>query len=138
MNPSRIAAPAAGVHSSPSFVKPRSAVADIRAMATQVSNGVPEAPEDGGVSLDLTLAEAEAVKAWLLKPSADGSAAIDDEHAKSVMVKLGAQLDFVQGVQQVREELEAAGFPTDNLADDQVAELGRRIAESPIRRFTSG
>ncbi len=72
-------------------------------MATQVSNGVPEAPADGGLSLDLSLAEAEAVKAWLLKPSADGSAAIDDEHAKSVMVKLGAQLDFVQGVQQVRQ-----------------------------------
>ena len=107
-------------------------------MATQVSNGVPEAPADGGVSLDLSLAEAEAVKAWLLKPSADGSAAIDDENAKSVMVKLGAQLDFVQGVQQVREELETAGFPTENLSDDQVAELGRRIAESPIRRFTSG
>ncbi len=107
-------------------------------MATQVSNGVPEAPAGSGVSLDLTLAEAEAVKAWLLKPSADGSAAIDDEHAKSVMVKLGAQLDFVQGVQQVREELEFAGFPTENLSDDQVAELGRRIAESPIRRFTSG
>ena len=30
------------------------------------------------------------------------------------MVKLGAQLDFVQGVAEVREELEEAGFPTEN------------------------
>jgi hypothetical protein len=54
------------------------------------------------------------------------------------MVKLGAQLDFVQGVQQVRDELEAAGFPTEALSDDEVADLGRRIAESPLRRFTAG
>ena len=63
------------------------------------------------VTVELTLAEAEAVKSWLLKPSADGSAAIDDENAKSVMVKLGAKLDFIQGVQQVRDELQHAGFP---------------------------
>ncbi len=104
-------------------------------MSIEVTNGLPESA-DHGVSLELTLAEAEAVKSWLLKPSADGSAAIDDENAKSVMVKLGAQLDFVQGVQQVRDELEAAGFPTETMSDDQVADLGRRIAESPIRRFS--
>jgi hypothetical protein len=89
------------------------------------------------VSIKLTLAEAEAVKSWLLKPSADGSAAIDDEKAKSVMVKLGAKLDYIQGVQRVRDELEQAGFPTQQLSDDDVADLGRRIAESPIRH-TSG
>lgn len=89
------------------------------------------------LTLELTLAEGEAVKSWLLKPAADGSAAIDDEHAKSVMVKLGAQLDFIQGVAKVREELEQAGFETDTLSDEQVAELGRRIAESPIRRYAS-
>ena len=41
------------------------------------------------LTLELSLDEGEALKAWLLKPAADGSAAIDDEHAKSVMVKLG-------------------------------------------------
>jgi hypothetical protein len=87
------------------------------------------------VTLELTLTEAEAVKSWLLKPAADGSAAIEDEHAKSVMVKLGAKLDFIEGVARVREELEHAGFPSENLSDDQVADLGRRIAESPIRHF---
>ena len=105
-------------------------------MSIEVTNGLPPENADHGVTLELSLAEAEAIKSWLLKPSADGSAAIDDEHAKSVMVKLGTKLDFVQGVQQVREQLEHSGFATDNLTDDQVADLGRRIAESPIRRYS--
>ena len=54
-------------------------------MSIEVTNGLLEGA-DHSVSLELTLAEAEAVKSWLLKPSADGSAAIDDENAKSVMV----------------------------------------------------
>ena len=104
-------------------------------MSIEVTNGLPESAEQS-VSVELTLAEAEAVKSWLLKPSADGSAAIDDENAKSVMVKLGAKLDYIQGVQRVRDELEQAGFPTAQLSDDDVADLGRRIAESPIRRYS--
>jgi hypothetical protein len=52
------------------------------------------------------------------------------------MVKLGAKLDFIQGVQQVRDELEQSGFATESMSDEQVADLGRRIAESPIRRFS--
>ena len=104
-------------------------------MSIEVTNGVLQGV-DRRVALELTLAEAEAVKSWLLKPAADGSAAIDDEHAKSAMVKLGAQLDYIQGVQLVRDELEQAGFATDALTDEQVADLGRRIAESPIRRYS--
>lgn len=104
-------------------------------MSIEVTNGLPAESADHSVSLELTLAEAEAVKAWLLKPSADGSAAIDDENAKSAMVKLGAQLDYIQGVQRVRDELEHAGFATEQMSDDEVADLGRRIAESPIRRY---
>ena len=103
-------------------------------MSIEVTNGLPEGA-DHTVTLELTLAEAESVKSWLLKPAADGSAAIDDENAKSVMVKLGAVLDFIEGVARVRDELEQAGFPTENLSDEQVADLGRRIAESPIRRY---
>jgi hypothetical protein len=106
-------------------------------MSTDMSNGVSDvAAGEQEIALDLTLAEAEAVKTWLLKPSADGSAAIDDEYAKSVMVKLGAKLDFIQGVSKVREELEQAGLLTDQMSDEQVAELGRRIAESGLRRFS--
>ena len=104
-------------------------------MSIEATNGLLEGA-DQTVTLELSLAEAEAVKSWLLKPAADGSAAIDDEHAKSVMVKLRAKLDFIEGVARVRDELEQAGFPTENLSDEQVADLGRRIAESPIRRYT--
>ena len=104
-------------------------------MSIEATNGLLEGA-DQTVTLELSLAEAEAVKSWLLKPAADGSAAIDDEHAKSVMVKLGAKLDFIEGVARVRDELEQAGFPTDTLSDEQVADLGRRIAESPIRRYS--
>jgi hypothetical protein len=104
-------------------------------MSIELTNGLPEGL-DATVTLELSLAEAEAVKSWLLKPAADGSAAIDDANANSAMVKLCAKLDFIEGVARVRSELEAAGFATDTLTDEQVADLGRRIAESPIRRYS--
>ena len=104
-------------------------------MSVETKNGQPQS-EEITLDLELTLDEAEALKAWLLKPAADGSAAIDDANAKSVMVQLGQKLDYISGVNQVRDELEEAGFETDNLSDEQIAELGRRIADSPIRRYS--
>jgi hypothetical protein len=104
-------------------------------MSFEVTNDLHEGTDDA-VVLELTLSEAEAVRTWLLKPAADGSAAIDDENAKSAMVKLGAMLDYVSGVACVRDELERAGLDTAQLSDEQVAEMGRRIAESPIRRYS--
>ena len=104
-------------------------------MSVETKNGQPES-EEITLDLELTLDEAEALKAWLLKPAADGSAAIDDKHAKSVMVQLGQKLDYISGVNQVRDELEDAGFETDGLSDEQIAELGRRIADTPIRRYS--
>ncbi|HEU0023957.1 MAG TPA: hypothetical protein VFQ12_04980 [Thermoleophilaceae bacterium] len=104
-------------------------------MSIEVNNGQPDSGEIT-LTLELTLDEGEALKAWLLKPAADGSAAIDDGYAKSVMVKLGSKLDYISGVAQVRDELEEVGFDTEALSDEQVADLGRRIAESPIRRYS--
>ena len=104
-------------------------------MSVETKNGQPESAEIT-LELELTLDEAEAVKAWLLKPAADGSAAIDDANAKSVMVQLGQKLDYISGVNQVRDELEDAGFDTDGMSDEQIAELGRRIADTPIRRYS--
>ena len=104
-------------------------------MSVETKNGQPQS-EEITLDLELTLDEAEALKAWLLKPAADGSAAIDDANAKSVMVQLGQKLDYISGVNQVRDELEDAGFETDNLSDEQIAELGRRIADTPIRRYS--
>ena len=87
-------------------------------MSIETKNG----HSDGGaitLTLELSLDEGEALKAWLLKPAADGSAAIDDEHAKSVMVKLGSKLDYVSGVNQVRDELEALRI----LAEEMLARV---------------
>jgi hypothetical protein len=104
-------------------------------MSVETKHGQPESTEIT-LELELTLDEAEALKAWLLKPAADGSAAIDDANAKSVMVQLGQKLDYISGVNQVRDELEDAGFDTDGMSDEQIAELGRRIADTPIRRYS--
>jgi hypothetical protein len=103
-------------------------------VSVEAENGRPRGDELT-LTLELSLHEGAALKAWLLKPAADGSAAIDDEHAKSAMVKLGALLDYNTGVAQVREELEGAGFDTADISDDEIAGLGRRIADTPIRRY---
>jgi hypothetical protein len=97
-------------------------------MTTEGTNGSPE------IALELSLSEAQGLKSWLLKSSADGAPAIEDESVKAALVKLGGSLDYIEGVATVRQELAAAGFETTLLSDAQVADLGRRIAESSLRR----
>ena len=74
----------------PGALKLRSPFVDTGRMSIEMKNGLPESVRSP-LTLELTLAEAEALKAWLLKPAADGSAAIEDENAKSVMVQAGLQ-----------------------------------------------
>jgi hypothetical protein len=81
------------------------------------------------VRLELTLSEAGALRAWLLKPAADGTTALDDALVNTAMKKLSGALDRLEAVANVRRELEDAGFPTGDLDDEQVAELGRRIGQ---------
>ena len=81
------------------------------------------------VRLELTLSEAGALRAWLLKPAADGTTALDDALVNTAMKKLSGALDRLEAVANVRRELEEAGFPTGDLGDEQVAELGRRIGQ---------
>jgi hypothetical protein len=81
------------------------------------------------VRLELTLSEAGALRAWLLKPAADGTTALDDALVNTAMKKLSGALDRLEAVANVRRELEEAGFPTGDLDDEQVAELGRRIGQ---------
>ena len=102
-------------------------------MTSDVGNGRPEAPAETSVRLDLSLDEARSLKAWLLKPTSDGTTALDDENIKPTLLKIGATLDYVDGVSTVRHELEQAGFSTDGLSDEQVAVLGRRIADARLR-----
>lgn len=84
--------------------------------------------------LELSLDEARALNEWLLKPLADGNSPLDDAVLKPALLRLRETLDYADGVSKVREELEQAGLPSERLTDEQVADLGRRIADAPLRR----
>jgi len=90
--------------------------------------------EDHRIMLDLSVEEAQALKARLLQAGSDGTSALDDENVKPTLMQLDSALSYVEGVITVRRELEAAGFQTESMSDDVVAELGRRISEAPLRR----
>ena len=107
-------------------------------MKTEAANGHPEvAPADSKLQMELSVAEAQALRNWLLKPAADGSSTMDDEVLKPVMEKLCHELDHREGVAAVRHELEQAGLATARLTDEQVAALGAKISEHKLRRATA-
>jgi hypothetical protein len=93
------------------------------------SNGSQTHVAEATVHVELSMSEAGALRAWLLKPAADGSTALDDALVNAALKKLGGALDRVEAVATVRRELEDAGFSTHDLGDEQVAELGRRIGQ---------
>ena len=104
---------------------------------TDATNGRPDATPGDSLNLELSVAQAQALRTWLLKPAADGSSTMDDEVLKPVMAKLGHELDYREGVIAVRQELEQAGLATANLSDEQVAVLGRKIADAKLRPATA-
>jgi hypothetical protein len=83
--------------------------------------------------IELSLEEAGALRAWLLKPAADGTTALDDSLVNSALKKLSGALDKIEAVAEIRRELEEAGLPTEGMDDDSVAELGRRIGQASNR-----
>ncbi len=85
------------------------------------------------IALDLSLEEANALRAWLLKPTADGATALDDSLVNASLKKLSGAIDKVEAVADIRRELEEAGFDTNGMDDDQMAELGRRIGQVSSR-----
>ena len=96
-----------------------------------VTNGVPAEPvADSKIPLELGLDEAEALRAWLLKPAADGTTSLDDQLVSRVLSRLGLAVDSARSTVSVRQELVQAGFAVDHLSDDQVRDLGRRIADA--------
>jgi hypothetical protein len=103
-------------------------------MDSETSNGQPVPVDQQPIVLELSLDQAQALKARLLKEASDGSSALDDERLKPLLRALGASLDYIEGVAVVRRELEQAGFQADLLTDEQVAQLGRKISEAPLRR----
>ena len=82
------------------------------------------------LALDLELSEAEALRAWLLKATAEGVTSLDDPLVNSALAKLGRAVDTVHATVNVRRELEQAGLEVAHLTDDQVRELGRRVSEA--------
>jgi hypothetical protein len=100
---------------------------------TTDANGRPDATPGDSLHLELSVAQAQALRTWLLKPAADGSSTMDDEVLKPVVSQLAHELDYREGVIAVRQELEQAGLATANLSDEQVAVLGRKIADAKLR-----
>jgi hypothetical protein len=91
------------------------------------------AVEEHVIELKLSVEEAKALRAWLLKPAADGSTALDDSLVNASLKKLGGAIDKIEAVGEIRHELEAAGFDTAGMDDDQLAELGRKIGYASSR-----
>jgi hypothetical protein len=91
------------------------------------------AVDDRAIELELSISEAAALRAWLLKPAADGSTALDDSLVNAALKKLSSAVDKIEAVSDIRRELEEAGFHTGDLGDDQVVELGRKIGQASSR-----
>lgn len=85
------------------------------------------------IALELSLDEANALRAWLLKPSADGATALDDALVNASLKKLSAEIDKLEAVGEIRRELEEAGFDTADMDDESVAQLGRKIGQASSR-----
>lgn len=84
--------------------------------------------EEPSIVLEFALAEAEALRAWLLKPAADGATSLDDPLVSRVLLRLGLEVDGARSAVNVRRELVQAGISVDHLSDEQIRELGSRIA----------
>lgn len=84
------------------------------------------------LALELDLHEAEALRAWLLKATAEGVTSLDDPLVNSALAKLGRAVDSVHATVNVRRELEQAGLEVAHLSDEQVRELGRRVSDAAL------
>jgi hypothetical protein len=94
-------------------------------------------PSERLIELELTPEEArgllELATSSLLAASENGDEAPGGVGAKTAASKLREALEEIQKIEAVRAELEHAGFHTEHLGDDKVADLARRIAEIPQR-----
>jgi hypothetical protein len=85
------------------------------------------------IVLELSLDEANALRAWLLKPAADGSTALDESLVNTSLKKLAGAIDKIEAVGEIRRELEEAGFDTGGMEDEQLMDLGRKIGQASSR-----
>lgn len=96
----------------------------------QTSEGVGDVDHEPALTLDLALSEAEALRTWLLKPAKDGTTSLDDPLVSRALAKLGTAIDTILATVNVRHELQQAGLAIEHLTDEQVRELGRRVAHA--------
>jgi hypothetical protein len=101
-----------------------------KAVQQQTSEPVGDVDHDSALTLELPLSEAEALRTWLLKPAQDGTTSLDDPLVSHALTKLGTAIDTVLATVNVRRELQQAGLAVDHLSDEQVCELGRRVAQA--------
>lgn len=98
------------------------------AVAQQTSEPVDEGERT--LTLEFALSEAEALRTWLLKPAKDGTTSLDDPLVSRTLTKLGTAIDTILATVNVRHELQQAGLAVEHLTDEQVCELGRRVAQA--------
>lgn len=98
----------------------------------QLTDQFHEFDADTMLALELELQEAEALRGWLLKATAEGVTSLDDPLVNSALAKLGRAVDAVHATVNVRRELEQVGLAVAHLSDDQVRELGRRVSEAAM------
>jgi hypothetical protein len=89
-----------------------------------------ELDQEAKVTLELSLSEAEALRTWLLKPAGDGTTSLDHPLVSRALAELGRVVDAVAASVNVRRELQQAGLSVEHLSDEDVRELGRRVAEA--------
>ena len=82
------------------------------------------------IALELALSEAEALRTWLLQSTREGTTSLDDPLVNRTLTKLGTTIDTVLAAVNVRYELQQAGLVIDHLTDEQVCDLGRRVAQA--------
>ncbi len=89
-----------------------------------------ETDREPELTIEFALSEAEALRTWLLKPAQDGSTSLDDPLVSHTLTKLATAVDAVLATVNIRRELEQSGLAVDHLSDEQVCELGRRVAHA--------
>jgi hypothetical protein len=101
-----------------------------KAVDEQTSEPAGEGDHERTLTLELALSEAEALRTWLLKPAKDGTTSLEDPLVSHALTKLGTAIDTVLSTVNVRHELKQAGLAVEHLTDEQVCELGRRVAHA--------
>jgi hypothetical protein len=80
--------------------------------------------------LELDLSEAQALRAWVLETEVNGLSAQDTPVVSTALSWLSRAVDTAQATINIRREFHQAGVNLAHWSDEQVLELGRRIAQA--------